>query len=166
MLIRPAEPADAEAIARLTNRFIEHTTIHFAIEAMSPEDVRGEMAAASGRTPAYPWYTAELDGRFAGYAKAYTWRSRAAYARTAEVGVYVEEAARRRGVARALYRALLEELARLGYHLAVGGITLPNEASVRLHEACGFEHIGTFQECGWKFGAWRDVGFWARRLAD
>lgn len=131
---------------------------------MSPEQVREEMSAGLGRSPAHPWVSAEVDDVLVGFAKASTWRSRAAYAQTAEVAVYVEDGARGRGVGRALYVALLDELARLGYHLAVGGITLPNEASVRLHEAVGFEHVGTFRECGRKFDAWHDVGFWAKRI--
>ena len=68
-----------------------------------------------------------------------------------------------RGVGRALYAALLERLRALGYHAAIAGIALPNEGSVRLHEAVGFEYVGTFREVGRKFEAWHDVGFWQLR---
>jgi phosphinothricin acetyltransferase len=76
------------------------------------------------------------------------------------VAVYVAATAHRRGVGRALYGRLLEILARQGFHMAYAGISLPNANSVGLHEAMGFRHIGTYREVGFKFGEWRDVGWW------
>ncbi len=114
--------------------------------------------------PRFPWLAAEQGGDFAGYAKSGTWRARDAYARTAEVTVYVEPACHRMGVGRALYTALLALLKARGFHTAIGGITLPNPGSVGLHEAMGFRHVGTFREVGRKFAAWHDVGFWQLML--
>lgn len=161
MLLRHAEPRDDEPIARLTNTFIDATTIHFGLAPIGASDVRAERAAGGGR---FPWFVAEDAGAFAGYAKAAVWRPRDAYLHTAEVSVYVEESRRRRGVATALYERLLAELARRRFRTAVAAVTLPNGPSVRFHESLGFERVGVFREVGRKFDAWWDVGFWQRPL--
>jgi phosphinothricin acetyltransferase len=93
------------------------------------------------------------------------WRERAAYQWTAEAGLYIADAARGHGLGRALYAALLDELARRGFRSAIAGITLPNPASVRLHEALGFTPVGVFEDAGWKHDRWHAVGFWQKRLA-
>lgn len=112
----------------------------------------------------YPWLVAEADGGVAGYAYASPHRTRAAYRWVADVTVYVERGHQRHGLGRALYGALLELLGRQGVQVACAGITLPNEASVRLHEALGFEPVGVYRRIGWKAGAWHDVGWWQREL--
>lgn len=156
VLIRPFEARDIAAANALTNHYIQHTAVHFATEPARDE----EFAAGWAGRGAYPWLAAEVGGRFAGYAKAYQWRSREAYRRTAEVGIYVEPEFQRRGVGRALYAGLVEACRGMGFHALVAGIALPNEGSVRMHEACGFVHVGTFGEVGRKFERWHDVGFW------
>ncbi|MBL9032384.1 MAG: N-acetyltransferase [Phycisphaerae bacterium] len=163
MRIRPTIERDMEAMTALTNTFIVSTAVHFAFEPLEP----GEMARMwlDGRDR-YPWLTAEIDGRFAGYAKAGPWRTRAAYQWTAEAGIYVEESSRGRGVGKALYAEIIDDLRRRGFHSVIGGVTLPNEASVRLHESLGFEFVGRFREAGHKLGHWHDVGFWQRMLRD
>ena len=109
------------------------------------------------------WLVAEIDGRMAGYAYGSPHRTRAAYATSCDVAVYVDPAFARRGIGRALYGALLDRLA-ANCHAAFAGVALPNEASIALHEAMGFTYLGTYREVGWKMGAWRDVGWWQRRL--
>lgn len=163
MLLRPTTPTDFPAIAALTNHFILHTATHFGYDPVTPDELEEQWRATVGT---YPWLTAEVDGRFAGYAKASSWRSRAAYQWTAEAGIYVEEEFRTRGVGKALYRALVEELRSRGFHSVVGGVTLPNPASARLHESLGFTFVGTFRDAGHKMGAWHDVGFWQLMLGD
>ena len=145
----------------LTNHYIQHTAIHFATQPASDAEFREGWLATRDR---FSWFAATLDGRFAGYAKAYTWRTRAAYDRTAEVGLYVHPDFHRRGVGRALYSALIADAKSRGFHTLVAGIALPNESSVRLHESCGFTHAGTFREVGRKFDQWHDVGFWQLML--
>ncbi len=81
------------------------------------------------------------------------------------MSVYIASGRRRAGVGRALYAELLDRLRAGGFHVACAGITLPNEASVGLHESFGFEPVGVYREIGWKVGAWRDVGWWQLRLA-
>lgn len=162
MLVRTFETRDIGPACTLTNHFINRTAVHFGT---SPQ-TESEFAAMwqSGRDK-FPWLAAECDGRFAGYAKAGTWRARDAYARTAEVTVYVDPPFHRRGVGRALYAELLDRLRAAGFHAAVGGVTLPNEGSVRLHESMGFTYVGTFKEVGRKFDQWHDTGWWQLILA-
>lgn len=159
--IRPTAPGDFEAIANLTNHYIRHTAIHFGYDDVTPAEF--ERAWIDTRAT-YPWFTAEVDGRFAGYAKAAVWRERAAYKWCAETAIYMEDFAQRTGAARALYQVLLDELKARGFHTAIAGATLPNPASVRFHETMGFKTIGTFREVGRKFDQWHDVIFWQKML--
>jgi phosphinothricin acetyltransferase len=108
----------------------------------------------------YPWLVAEEDGTIAGYAYATAHRELAAYRWAADVAVYVGDGYRRRGVGRALYGGLLPLLERQGVQVVYAGVTLPNDASVGLHEALGFQPVGVYRRVGWKAGAWHDVGWW------
>jgi phosphinothricin acetyltransferase len=112
----------------------------------------------------FPWLVAEVDGAVAGYAYASSHRERAAYRWAVDVAVYVASAHQGRGIGRALYEALFERLARQGYRMACAGITLPNPASVALHERVGFRPVGVYREIGWKFGHWHDVAWYQRPL--
>jgi phosphinothricin acetyltransferase len=109
---------------------------------------------------AHEWLVAERDGVVVGYAYGGVHRSRTAYQWTAEVSAYVDRAAQRTGAGRLLYTELLDRLRRRGFRLVVAGITLPNEASVGIHEALGFERVGIYKNIGWKAGQWWDVGWW------
>ena len=107
----------------------------------------------------------EDGGSVVGYAYATEHRTRAAYRWAADVAIYIDPAGQRSGAGRRLYSALLELLRRQGLRVACAGIALPNEASVGLHRALGFEHVGTYRDIGWKAGAWRDVSWWQLALA-
>jgi phosphinothricin acetyltransferase len=113
-----------------------------------------------------PWLVCHLDGQVAGYAYASAHRDRAAYQWNREFSVYVDEAFRRRKVAHALYLALASLCAMQGYVNALAGIALPNEASVRFHESCGFVKAAEFHRVGHKLGRWHDVGWWEWRFAE
>jgi L-amino acid N-acyltransferase YncA len=115
-------------------------------------------------TKTHPWLVAEHEGEVVGYAYACPHRSRVAYRWAADVSVYVNEGQRGEGCGRALYVELLERLRRQRFQVACAGITLPNEASVSLHESLGFVTIGVYRRIGWKAGAWRDVGWWQLEL--
>ena len=112
----------------------------------------------------HAWLVAEQGAQVAGYAYGSPHRTRAAYASSCDVAVYVDPAFARQGIARALYAELLPLLAGKGYHAAFAGIAFPNEASIRLHEAMGFTTLGIYRQVGWKHGGWRDVGWWQRLL--
>lgn len=157
LIVRDFQARDIEPACALTNEFIVRTAVHFDTVPATVEEFGARWARRDER---FPWVAAELDGRFAGYCKAGRWRERDAYSRTVETGVYVERDARRTGVASALYRALLDRLKRNGFRVVVAGITLPNDASVRLHERLGFVRAGVFHAVGFKFNTWHDVGFW------
>lgn len=164
MLIRHADPArDAAAVARIYEPFVTGTVISF--EVSSPDEQ--EMAARIERiSRTHPWLVAEDGGEVAGYAYASPHHERAAYRWTADVAVYLDPAYSRRGIGRALYAALFGLLVEQGLYVACAGITLPNEASVGLHESLGFTPIGVYQRVGWKAGAWWDVGWWQRQLVE
>jgi L-amino acid N-acyltransferase YncA len=112
-----------------------------------------------------PWLVAEVDGVIAGYAYATKWRVRHAYRFSVESTVYLAPESAGKGIGTALYRALLDLLREGGYHLVIGGITLPNEASIALHEKMGFEKVAHYSEVGFKFQRWIDVGYWQINLA-
>lgn len=157
MLIREFADRDVAPANELTNSFIRDTVVHFGYTPATDD----EFAAVwrEGRTK-YPWLVGEVSGQFMGYAKAGVWRTRDAYQFTAEAGIYMVPEARGKGLGRTLYIELLERLRAAGFHSVIGGVTLPNEASVRLHESIGFRKVGDFREVGRKFDAWHDVGFW------
>ena len=163
VLIRHADPdRDAAACAAIYGPFVRDTVI--SLEEVAPDE--GELAGRIGRVSrSYPWLVAEVDGVVVGLAYASQHRERASYRWAADVAVYLDPAHHRRGIGRALYGALFGLLERQGIHVACAGITLPNEASVALHETCGFELVGVYRRIGWKLGEWRDVGWWQLELA-
>jgi phosphinothricin acetyltransferase len=162
-VVRYADPdADAAACAAIYAPSVLDGVASF--EEVAPD--ASEMAARIAKIGAtHPWLVTERDGEVAGFAYGTQHRARRAYRWTAEVTVYVRPEHQRRGVGRELYSALLDLLRRQGFGLAVAGITLPNDPSVALHEALGFEPVGVYRRVGWKFGAWRDVGWWQLDLA-
>lgn len=163
--VRTARPDDAGAVHAIYAPVVEHTAISFEEGAPSVDEVRARIAATLAARPiAYPYLVAEDDAGVLGYAYAGPHRARAAYRWSADVSVYVADRARRRGVGRALYGALLPALAAQGVHAAFAGIALPNPESVGLHESLGFSLVGVYREVGYKFGRWHDVGWWQRLL--
>ena len=161
LVVRPVRPSDAAGVRAVYAPIVEQTFISFEEEAPSVEEMARRIEAVSAT---HPYFVAERDGMLLGYCYGSQHRARAAYRHSAEVTVYVGEEARGQGVGCALYSALLPELTARGFHMAYGGIALPNTASVALHEAMGFTHLGIFREVGFKLGAWRDVGWWQRPL--
>lgn len=161
--IRGVRAQDFEAIAGITNVYIERTPIHFGTEPVHGAALREAWERTSER---YPFVVAEgVGGVVVGYAKAGVWRERSAYAWTPEAGVYVHPGAHRRGLGRAMYARLFDIMTRQGYRSVVAGVTLPNEASVRLHESVGFVPQGVIADAGWKFGRWWSVAFFQKMLA-
>lgn len=157
MLVRPAREADLGQVLGIVNREIREGVAHFATREQSPEDISAWLRTAD-RLP----LIVAIGGGDAvlGYARASRWKDREAYDWATEIGVYVRPEAQGRGVARALYADLLPRLVRLGYRSIIAGIALPNPASIRLHEAAGMTHVGTFPCVGYKHGRWIDVGYW------
>jgi phosphinothricin acetyltransferase len=160
--IRSARPSDGDAIAAIYRPAVDGSVISFELEAPTA-DVMAQRIAETTR--AYPWLVCEVDGVVAGYAYASRHAERAAYRWTVNVSVYIAPAFHRRGIGRGLYLSLFAILEAQRYRLACAGITLPNAASVGLHESMGFVPVGVYRRVGYKLGAWRDVGWWQRPLA-
>jgi L-amino acid N-acyltransferase YncA len=162
MRIRDADPArDAAACAAIYAPHVEGSAVSF--EERAPD--AGELAARIERYgQSHAWLVAEREGEAVGYAYATAFNERPAYRWSTSVSVYVGDDARGQGLGRVLYLALFEDLRERGFRMACAGITLPNEASVRLRESLGFEQVGVNREIGWKNGAWRDVGWYQLEL--
>lgn len=163
MVIRDAARNDAAAIVAMYNHFIVNTAITFEEQAITESDMAQRIAEVQGG--ALPWLVAEQDGVVLGYAYATKWRVRHAYRFSVESTVYLAPSFAGKGIGRLLYTALLGRLRGQGCHLVIGGIALPNAASVALHEALGFRKVAEFNEVGFKFGRWVDVGYWQLMLS-
>lgn len=161
-VLRPATAADAAALVEIYRPYVERTAASFELVAPTVEQFAGRIRKS---LDGWAWLVAEVDGQCAGYAYGTAHRERAAYRHTVETSAYVDERFHRRGLARALYTELLSRLRDRGFHCAVAGITLPNTASVALHEGLGFERIGVYKEVGFKFGVWHD-SVWLQRGLD
>jgi L-amino acid N-acyltransferase YncA len=162
--IRPATLDDAAAIAQIYAPYVADTPISFETEVVSAAQIAERMQAFDGL---YPWFVAaEAGDAVIGYAYGTQFRTRAAYRFAVETTIYLEPSAQGRGLGTSLYRTLLDQLIRQGFSQAIAGITLPNEASVRLHERVGFRLVGVYKDVGYKLGRWHDVGRYQCPLAD
>lgn len=163
MRLRAATPGDAAAIADIYAPYVTGSVVSFETEPPDASAVRARIEAGGSL---YPWIAAEAeDGSLVGYAYAARFRDRPAYRFTVETTIYLRRAAQGQGLGRRLYAPLIALLEAQGFTQAIAAITLPNEASIRLHERLGFEPAGTYRQVGWKLGEWHDVGLWQRRLA-
>ena len=156
-LIRLATADDADPVQGIYAPIVRDTVISFEVDPPSVAEMRQRILDTLAH---WPWLVCEHDGDVIGYAYAGTHRVRAAYQWSVDVSVYIHEQARRCGVGRALYTALFRILLLQGVYNVQAGITLPNAASVGLHEALGFEPVGVYRKIGFKLGGWHDVGWW------
>jgi len=159
--LREAVPADAAAIAAIYNHYVATTPISMETEPVTPDEMALRIAEVQGG--ALPWLVLVEQDRVLGYAYASKWRARPGYRHAVESSVYVDEGQRGRGLGLVLYRALLARLEGR-FHTVIGGIALPNAASIALHERLGFRQVACFTEVGHKFGAWVDVAYWQLTL--
>ena len=160
-MIRDADAADAERCAAIYAPYVRETAISFESEPPTADEMAERITAAQRL---HAWLVlADGDG-VAGYAYGGPFMGRAAYQWATAVSVYLDPARHRSGGGRALYEALFERLAGRGHRTALAGIALPNEASVGLHRALGFELAGTYRRVGWKLGRWHDVAWYQRDL--
>jgi phosphinothricin acetyltransferase len=159
--IRLAGENDAEPVQAIYELEVLETAITFEVEPPTAADFRQRIRDTLAD---HPWLVCEREGEVCGYAYATTHRSRAAYRWSVDVSVYLHRNARGLGIGKALYAALLPLLPLQGYYNAYAGITLPNPASVGLHESVGFRRVGVYRGVGYKLGAWHDVGWWALDL--
>jgi phosphinothricin acetyltransferase len=161
--VRLATLADAAGVHAIYAPIVRDTVISFEYEPPTVDEMRVRMAKVLEH---FPWLVYDRDGEVLGYAYASRHSERAAYDWSANVSVYVAAEARRMGVGMALYRALFDLLRRQNIVNVYAGITLPNPASVGLHESLGMTPVGVYHQVGYKFGAWHDVGWWELALVE
>ena len=150
--------SDAEAIARIYNHYILNTVVTFEEQTVSADEMAGRVKAVEAAS--FPWLVCEHAGQIVGYAYANKWNARSAYRYSAECTVYLDPARTGQGFGTALYDALFAILRDKKMHTVIGGIALPNEASVAIHEKFGLKKVAHYQEVGFKFNRWIDVGYW------
>ena len=155
--IRLASPDDAVEILDIYRPFIEETAVTFEEEVPSPEEFEERIKRIRADAP---YLVCQVNGRIVGYAYAAPYRTRASYRWNREVSVYIHPEYHRRNIARALYSALFEILKMQHITNLLAVITMPNEASVKLHESFGFRHCGLFNRVGYKLHQWHQVGWW------
>lgn len=159
-----AAPRDAAAIREIYNHYVRETIVTFEEKPVSVGEMRTRTRLIGSL--GLPWLVAESDGSVVGYAYANKWKERAAYRHSVETTVYLRTDSTGRGIGRMLYTQLLAELHKLGYHAIIGGIALPNAASIGLHESLGFRKVAHFEQVGRKFDRWIDVGYWQLTIPE
>lgn len=161
--IRFATAEDAEAILELYAEYILNTRVTFEIEVPTVSAFRERMECITAQ---FPWLVCEVNGEIAGYAYASKHGERAAYRWSADLSVYISEKHHRKGIATALYKAVLAILKRQGYFTVYAGVSTPNPKSEAFHEAFGFRNLGEFQKVGYKLGQWCGVAWYELPLAE
>jgi phosphinothricin acetyltransferase len=161
--IRPAQRDDLPRLTEIYNHYVVHTPITFDIEPYTVEK-RAEWLEQFALTGRHRLVVAEVGGQVEGYAGTTRFRAKPAYNTTVETTVYSSPEMAGKGIGRMLYAALFEAIAGEDIHRIVGGYTLPNPASAKLHEQFGFKHVGVFSQVGFKFGKYWDVAWTERPL--
>ena len=158
MNIRPANSVDARQIAEIYNHYIATSHATFELDPIDSDEMLRRMA--DGWASRYPFIVCDCDSQIVGYAYGHQFRPRRAYMHSIEVSVYIRPGHERKNIGTMLYKELFSEIRSRDFHVIVAGISLPNTASVRLHEKFAFEKVAHFREVGRKFDRWIDVGYW------
>ncbi len=163
ILIRRARAEDVPALLDIYNHFVVHTAVTFDVE---PRTLQQRLAWFNAFREAgrHQCFVAARDGVAIGWASSGPFKDRAAYDTSVETSIYLKPGAEGQGLGRRLYQTLFDALAGEDVHRAYGGISLPNDASVALHEAMGFRRFGTYSEVGRKFGRYWDVVWFEKTL--
>ena len=162
MIIRSAREADAAELARIYNHYIDKTCITFETEVVDADEMATRVTDTKGIP--LPWLVAAENERIIGYAYASKWKGRCAYRFAVESTIYLDPNETGKGAGRQLYAELIEAIRAHSMRSVIGGISLPNEASIRLHESLGFKKVGHFERVGFKQDRWVDVGYWQLQL--
>jgi phosphinothricin acetyltransferase len=161
-MIRSATVTDAEAIAAIYNPYVLNSTISFEEEPVTPTEMARRISEVLDAS--LPWLVFEQDGKVIGYAYAGKWKNRTAYRFAVESSVYLDQNFVGKGIGKELYKALIEKLKECGIHTVIGGVALPNPASIALHESLGFTKVAEFHEVGFKLNKWINVGYWQLKI--
>lgn len=156
-MIRKVDANDAVFICDIYNYYIKNTSISFEEDMKDVKIIKERIKEISS---ILPYLVYESDNRVIGYAYATKWKERTSYRYTVEISVYVEHNHHNKGIGTKLYTALIEELKSSDVHVALGGIVIPNDKSIALHEKLGFEKVAHLKEVGYKFDKWHDIEYW------
>jgi len=156
-MVRVVKIQDAEQITEIYNYYILHSTFTFEESPISAKEMSKRIQT---NISTLPWVVYEKDAQIFGYAYASPWKARSAYLHSAEITVYLKQGESNKGLGKLLYSDLIQRLKKMKYRAIMGGIALPNEASIALHEKLGFEKVAHFKKVGFKFNQWIDVGYW------
>lgn len=160
-MIRKATTEDAQIICDIYNYYVLNTIITFEEDTVDASTMAQRIAEVNKK---YIWLVYEHEGEVVGYAYAGEWKSRCSYRFSVESSVYLKFGTDGKGIGSKLYEALLQALTQTDIHAVIGGISLPNDKSIALHEKFGFEKIAQFREVGFKFDKWIDVGYWEKLI--
>jgi L-amino acid N-acyltransferase YncA len=160
-MIREVAIKDAKQIVDIYNYYVLNSIVTLDLLPFSVLDFEEKIQTISKD---FPFIVFEEGSEILGYAYANTFRTKPAYKNTVELTIYINHSEIGKQIGKKLYGELLRLLKNLNYHVVIGGLTLPNEASVKLHENFGFEKVAHFKEVGYKFDKWHDVGFWQLTL--
>lgn len=160
-MIRPVQSTDVKDICDIYNHYVAQSIITFEEFPVSIEKMRSRITEVAFELP---WLVFEKNQQVVGYSYASRWKSRYAYRYSVESTVYVAPSFTNQKIGAHLYSELIEILREKKVHSVIGGIALPNQPSIKLHEKLGFEKVAQFKEVGWKFKKWIDVGYWQLNL--
>ena len=156
-MIRPVNLNDVEELLEIYNYYVINSIITFDYQALSLETFKDKVTRINAD---YPFIVFEENNEILGYAYGSQWRSKPAYNHAVESTVYIKHNTQGKQIGTKLYAELLKQLKQQNFHTVIGGLTLPNDASVRLHKKFGFKEVAHFKQVGYKFNTWLDVGFW------
>ena len=160
-MIRNVTLEDVSAITEIYNYYIKNSVATLEEQTVSESYFKDEIIKV---TKEFPWFVYEVAGEIIGFANANSWKIRSGYKKSAQLMVYLHPEKISNGVGTLLYSAVIDELKEKDIHVIMGGISLPNEASIKLHEKFGFEKVAHYKEIGFKFNNWVDVGYWQLTL--
>jgi len=161
-MIRPVKQQDAQALADIYNHYVKNTVITFEEDCINNNEMIKRIEKITNLD--LPWLVIEENDVLLGYAYATPWKARSAYRFSVEATVYLTPKEQGKGLGTDLYQALISELKQKSIHSVLGGITLPNPASVALHEKLGMTKVAHFHQVGRKFDQWLDTGYWQLTL--
>ncbi len=161
--VRIVRKTDAKEIIDIYTPSILNAAISFETELPSIAEMQKRIETI---LQTYPWMVCEVDGKIAAYVYASKHRDREAYQWSSECSVYVHQNFKGKGIGKEMYQLLFQILKLQGIRNVYAGITLPNEASIILHENCGFEKFAEYENVGYKLGNWHTVGWWKLRLNE
>lgn len=156
-MIRSVTINDSKQLIDIYNYYIENSSATFEEESIDVIEMKKRIEEI---IPTLPWLVYQKKGDIIGYAHASPWKSRCAYRYSFEISIYVKFNSQCKGIGTKLYTELIKRLKILGAHSIIGGITLPNDSSIKLHEKFGFKKVAEFEKIGFKFGKWLNVGYW------